>query len=114
MNSNQLLNAYFAGLIDGEGTIAIYPQKYQSNPRALIKVNMTCKVTLDALHKHFGGSLYTKKVKEGYQPQWRWEVTALKARAVAECIIPFLITKKAEAQKILDLPLLKKGRRTSP
>ncbi len=108
--TSALLNAYFAGLIDGEGNIAIYDQKYCKAKRPVIKVDMTCEKTISALHDHFGGSKGKKKVYNGNKPQWRWEVTSLNARRVAAMIAPFLLTKKQNALEILALPITPRGR----
>lgn len=106
-----LLDAYFAGLIDGEGNVAIYKLS-GGNVRPVIKVDMTCEATINALHAHFGGYKGTKKIKDNptHKPQWRWEVTFAKAIEVAKRIEPFLITKKSNALELLAFVPKKPGR----
>ncbi len=98
-------NAYFAGLIDGEGCISI--QKHSRKPNTYegcIEVKMTCEKTIDALQKHFGGHLqFRRPEKPHYKPQWRWRVKAKKARAALKAILPHLITKRANADKLIRM-----------
>lgn len=108
--NTKILDAYFAGLIDGEGTVNVYAWRAGTNIRAVIKVDMTCEKTVRALHAHFGGYCGTKKHKPGNKPQWRWEVTYAKAKEVAIRIRPFLITKAAGADAILALKSRPVGR----
>jgi len=101
MNKN-LLDAYFAGLIDGEGTVGIY--KFSSGAiRPIVKVNMTCEKTIIALHQHFGGYMGVQKIESipNRKPQWHWEVTFKKAVEVCKSIRPYLITKASNADLIL-------------
>jgi hypothetical protein len=102
-------NAYFAGLIDGEGTINVYPYKSGKYMRPVVKLNMTCLATVTAVHDYFGGSLLKKKVKEGFKPQWHWIVTFNKAIDVVEQIRPYLITKAKEADLVLAAPRGRQG-----
>lgn len=96
-----LLNAYFAGLIDGEGTVNVYPHKNGLKQRPVIKVDMTSEKAVSALHRQFGGTFMKKKVYNGNKPQFRWEVTFHKAVDVAREIRPYLIEKAELADKII-------------
>lgn len=105
MHDKKLLDAYFAGLIDGEGTVGVY--KFASGVvRPIIKVDMTCEKTVRALHEHFGGYCGIKKTEAlpNRKPQWHWEVTFNRARHVCEQLRPYLITKAENAEAILSLP----------
>lgn len=100
---DELKNAYFAGLIDGEGTIAVY--KFSSGmTRAIVKVDMTCEKTVRSLHDHFGGYIGVKKVEENTnrKPQWHWEVTHKKALEVCKLLRPFLVTKAENADHVIS------------
>lgn len=99
------LDAYFAGLIDGEGTVDVYPHKQGSKLRPVVKLNMTCEKTVRAVAAHFGGSVMTKKVAPGHKPQWHWIVTFNRAILVAARIRPYMITKAENADRILKMPL---------
>lgn len=97
-----LRTAYFAGIIDGEGSIGFHSQGKGLRLRAVVKVSMTCHKTILALREHFGGSLCTKKVPAGNRPQWCWGVTSRKAHIVACAVRPYLITKAAQADVVID------------
>lgn len=99
----ELLDAYFAGVIDGEGTVAVYTQHHGARMRPIIKVDMTCERTINALHSHFGGYIGVKKIEAlpNRKPQWRWEVSFSKAKEVAIRIRPYLITKADGADSII-------------
>lgn len=99
--NEEIMNAYFAGLIDGEGTLNIYPYKNGSAMRPVVKLNMTCEKTVRAAQSNFGGSVCIKKVYNGNKPQWHWCVTFKKAISVIEKIEPYLITKKEIANYVL-------------
>jgi hypothetical protein len=90
-----LRDAYFAGLIDGEGNIAVQRQGKNGYMRPIIEVKMTCETTILALRTHFGMGHITWQPGDqvGWKPSWRWRVTTRSARLVAEVIRPYLITK---------------------
>lgn len=97
-----LRDAYFAGLLDGEGNFGIYVQRKTGVMRPVVKINMTCKDTIQAIADHFGGNAYPKKqYTPNASPQWHWCVTFHKAVAVIKRIRPYLITKADMADKIL-------------
>lgn len=99
---DKLKDAYFAGLLDGEGTINIYPDKVNGNLRPVVKINMTSKKTIDAIANYFGGNVLHKKVYGNSKPQYHWIVTYRKAMQVIERIKPYLITKADLADKVLN------------
>lgn len=100
---DNLKNSYFAGLIDGEGNIKIYSYA-AGHKRPVIKVHMTCKKTIMALHQHFGGHMGSKKIEQipNRKPQWYWAVTFKKALEVAKTLQPYIITKSDEIRSIIE------------
>lgn len=107
---NDLRTAYFAGLIDGEGTVDVFSYKQGTKLRPVIKVDMTCERTIRALHDYFGGYIGPKKTHTAHKPQWRWEVTFANAVRVCQLISPHLITKSEGASRVLQCPMNKPGR----
>ena len=95
--------AYFAGLMDGEGNIGIYPQGKSKRLRPCVKLNMTDKETVVAVAEFFGGNVSSKKVANGNKPQWHWSVTYKKASKIIRLLRPYLITKAAAADYVLSL-----------
>lgn len=98
------IHAYFAGLIDGEGTISLdkVDARRPNSRNPTVKVNMTCEAVIRALHAEYGGYLgFRPRAKEHYKDQWIWRVKAQMARKCLEQILPYLIVKKPEAEAVL-------------
>lgn len=104
------LDAYFAGLLDGEGYIAI-AKKDAKYYRQKISMKMTCKQTVDAIHAHFGvGAVrFVPRQNPKWKDQWEWYCTYDNARMVAERILPFSITKRIDIQRLLEHKSIKRG-----
>lgn len=108
--SEETINAYLAGIIDGEGHIAINrtktcPQR-RINPRYQAEV---CVVNTDIrlmefLVKHIGGSYHQrKKAKEWHKDTYSWKVTSTAARDLCVRLLPYLFLKKEQAELIVQL-----------
>lgn len=95
-------DAYFAGLIDGEGYIG-FAKKGLNGRRPIISVNMTCEKTLLAIQSHFGvGTVRPKPKRPPERMQWIWRVYYFDALAVAQRIGPYLITKADNVSALLS------------
>lgn len=104
------MNAYFAGLLDGEGGFYLY--KKGTGQRPIIQINMTCEKTVRAVQEHFAcGTVRMKKVDNPkWKPQWRWCVYYFDALSVVRAVRPYLLVKAADADKLLAYsPKRKKG-----
>ena len=107
----RLLDAYFAGLIDGEGCVDVYNYKQGTLKRPVVKVDMTCEITVRRLHNYFGGYCSIKKTRAGTKPQWRWEVTFQNAVRVCKQLAPYLVTKAEGAKRVMQYkPARPRGR----
>lgn len=98
--------AYFAGIIDGEGTIYIQqrnrPDAIDYFPRFQI-VN-TDHNLMDWIQKTFGGLLYTKnrsKHNKKWRTQYEWYTTRKIIDVLLPLVIPYLIVKKPQAEIML-------------
>src|SRR5262249_51353211 len=102
---------YFAGLIDGEGYIGLH-KKDKSRIRPMISVDMTCQTTIDAIHCYFRvGTVRPKKIrKPHHKPMFRWCAIYNDARMVISRILPFMITKRKDAELVLAHKPKPKGR----
>lgn len=102
---NALRDAYFAGLIDGEGYISMKSKGIGKSKRPAIEVKMTCEETIRALHKHFGvGNVRfvpSPPNHPTWKNQWKWYATSLAAEAAISRISPYLITKREAALFVL-------------
>ncbi len=95
--------AYVAGLVDGEGTIRV--QMHNSgNYQPSLSVTMTDKATIRWLQETVGrGSFYILSKKEPYLDAYKFGVYATSDVAtLLRQLIPYLITKRAEAIKVLE------------
>jgi hypothetical protein len=102
----QLRDAYFSGLIDGEGCIGLYAGGGRDkHARECIQVKMACETTIKALHEHFGVGhvIFQKRLRPHWKDQWRWRVSCKMARVVAEIVRPYLITKKADMDRVFPI-----------
>lgn len=106
---------YIAGLIDGEGTVALYNHdtKYTSTktynyrlPR--VAIGNTNMEVITWLGKKLGGS--TKEVKrnkkrENEQNFWIWTLASgYRIRQLLQVILPYLIIKREQALRVLNYP----------
>ena len=123
MNDNTL--AYLAGIVDGEGSIMIRKSVYRLNnpkyndcvnpsysPRITIK--NTCEAPLKLMQKTLGGSYY--KDKKIYQSKNSFHINKVLfcygaehriAYNIINVLLPFLLIKKQQAKKLIQLVKLK-------
>jgi hypothetical protein len=106
----KLKDAYFAGLIDGEGCIRMDRLVSEHRETPCVEVKMTCRKTIEALRDHFGfGTIFERKPeKPHYKPQWRWRVRNKSAALVLQRVLPYLITKRREAEAVFARRFIKK------
>jgi len=105
--------AYIAGLFDGEGSVYFKRTKQRRNTRPgkpvhnitviRMEISMTDKSVLEWIWETMGvGSFGSKKVKEGYKPQWRWRIAHRDALYVAKIIWPYAHVKLHKIEQIID------------
>lgn len=108
--SDEVINAYIAGIIDGEGHISINrtkscPQR-RINPRyqaEVVVVNTDIRL-IEFLVENVGGSYCKrKKVKEWHKYTYAWKIVSTKARDFCARLIPYLFLKKEQAKLIVKL-----------
>jgi len=97
-----LKDAYFAGLIDGEGHVKL-TQKRPNSLRPMVTVEMTCERTVMAIYQHFGvGTVRAiPRRKPHHKDQWQWRTVYNGALSVLRRTRPFLITKADDADRVL-------------
>lgn len=103
--------AYAAGIVDGEGYIGIKVYKpsksngtinYTYLPRIVIKMNSG--EIMDFFYGMFGGTVNLVPQKDsGYFPGFVWELVGTRATKVLKQILPFLRTKKKQAEAAIRL-----------
>jgi hypothetical protein len=98
--------AWTAGLIDGEGCIVIAKanRKLLKNPhyKMHVQVAMCHKLTINHLHEMFGGSITARKAKGNNRASWTWTIYNQQAFKLLKMLLPYLVTKKAEANVAIE------------
>lgn len=106
---NQQLYAYFAGAIDADGFITISRSTKRPVKRTYyaVKVGFTGTaepLVQNLLKESFGGSVYTHIPKKSNAKPWHsWQAGEKKAKAALQAILPYLITKRRQAELCLEL-----------
>lgn len=100
--------AYLAGLIDGEGYVAMQVTRntnYRQRAQARIQVSMTCCDTIVHISNLAGcGSICEPRREKNstkMKSQWRWTCASRDAYRVAKAIVPYAITKKEALGRII-------------
>lgn len=104
--------AYLAGIIDGEGHIAVFRRKpygNYTNPRYSLRVEIgMCSIeSLKRIQQNFGGTLYKKKQYLTAKGKLRKKSATLswssnQALEILKRVRPFLIAKSREADIAID------------
>ena len=104
--------AYLAGLIDGEGSIAVSRTQTGAAAkackrghayRASVTVTMTDLDLLKWAKRATGvGQICPKKVNViKHRPAWTWSVWSTQAAALLEQLLPYLRIKKGQAENLI-------------
>jgi hypothetical protein len=102
--------AWAAGIIDGEGSVAMTRARPGQNRRRTlsfqvrISVRMTDKNAIQKLQRLFGGTFKLAHVRnpEKHRATYEWFAGDRRTVAVLQKTIPYMITKKPQARLILD------------
>lgn len=92
--------AYLAGLIDGEGCIAIVRrQPIGANIRYTYQLQLTIVSStvklLKWVEKHFGGKV--DRIDNRHNHIWRWKCTVDEGAAILRILLPYLVLKRRQA-----------------
>jgi hypothetical protein len=97
--------AYLAGLIDGEGTIALTRRHVRENRQLVVTISSTERVLVDwVLHAIRAGKITTKKPAASHHaPGLTYVIANRQALAMLEQVTPFLKSYKVlRARLVLD------------
>lgn len=99
-------DAYFAGLIDGEGWIGISTvwrtERASYKQTAVVQVGMTNWPVVEALQQRWPGHLFEKKrAREHWKDQLVWRVTGIHTRQVLYAIRPYCLVKHDDIEAVL-------------
>ena len=100
-----MIDAYAAGLIDGEGTISLMKTRTSDTYRSpTVSISSTTIEMLEFMKSHFGGSIVNHKTyQEHHKPTFNWVVKYDRAIEVIKHVYSYLLEprKKARANYIL-------------
>ncbi len=110
----EIEKSYIAGLVDGEGTIGIYPYKSPKNIyvyffRPMIAISMTSERPILWCYNTTGlGSNRNQLSDYGQKKLYRWQVGGeLECISLIEAIKPYLLVKDEQANLLLEFFELK-------
>jgi len=90
--------AYFAGIVDGEGCFAMH-RHTEDRFGAQLQIGNTDLLLMQWIQRHFDGSLNLEKRRNAkHQDVWRWTASASDLDRILQGLIPYLITKKRQAE----------------
>ena len=94
--------AYLAGLFDGEGFIGIVSRGKNGRKKPNIEIKMSCETTIKYVAEKLNTSYLLKpKERPHWKDQWRVRFTYRRAETVVTLLLPYLVTKKDAAKKML-------------
>jgi len=106
--STDLENAYFAGILDGEGTIALKRShdtlhRKHTHYYPGVMITNTHKGVCDLAKEIYGGCVYERKSwrHTGYKPCFQWLIGSRMADSFLRLVLPYLIIKKDQAELVL-------------
>jgi len=109
-NNSDIVLAYMAGIIDGEGSITITDcTKKQSRTffTTSLGISTTDKVLIDWVVDKFGGwnSSYTPKQtpKNSRKKVYRWQITGENLETLLKLVYPYIVIKKQEIEIMLAM-----------
>lgn len=94
--------AYFAGILDGEGSFVLHRHKDGYRFACQMQVGNTDVRLLEWIRARFGGSVNReRRPNTTHKPVYRWVSQADTMDAVITAVLPYLIVKKDQAELML-------------
>lgn len=98
--------AYFAGIIDSEGCFRIKKWKPKNKPNYVYAINLEVGNTrypiFEFLTEKFGGNIIFIPANNGKRASASWSISSFALAQIITNILPFLLIKKAAAEKIVE------------
>lgn len=113
--NNKTLYAYFAGVVDSDGSISIKKSSREARKGECLNWTFSIRISISQvtndvqslLKEEFGGSLGHHKNKVSKKRLWRWDIRHKQAETFLRCIYPYLIIKRKQAELLLALRKIK-------
>lgn len=110
----EIPDSYFAGLIDGEGSLILRRNKGQGQYSFMVACGMVTPEPLKALQARFGGGMYVSKGKNGLRDVYKWSIqNQAQALACMKAIRPWLMVKDRQADLLIKEIETRKVRSTA-
>jgi len=108
--NSDLVLAYFAGIVDGEGSITISDCRASQKKMHFttqFDLSSTDMVLIEWTIKHFGGK-YRKYTPAQYSSKsrktvYKYSATGKRLEYILRAVMPFLVIKKREAEIMLEM-----------
>jgi hypothetical protein len=98
----EVLLAYVAGIVDGEGSISIINHRRKATHKHTWELVMAVSNTqlwlIEFLHSQFGGWMDSRTHYGNRKKSWRWTMCANKASEFLELVLPYLQLKRQNAE----------------
>jgi hypothetical protein len=100
--------AYLAGIIDGEGCIAVMKEYHENSGstfyRPRVYITNTNRDVIEWIAENFGGFIFVNRPEGNRKISYMWHIhTVEQISKLIHKIYPFLIIKKKQAQTLLFL-----------
>jgi len=93
--------AWLAGLFDGEGTVWC---RWPKRKNVIVEIKMTHRETIEVVNRLFPGRVARGQISGwSIRPQWRWSLDTLGSKQFLTLVLPYLVTKRREAEIALQL-----------
>ena len=103
--------AYFAGIVDGEGSIMLWmdtrSKRINRSYNLRLNVSSTDKCLTDWIHSNFGGKVYelnspSRKANPQWKKQHLWEASRPDLLNILQSIHPYLVIKKTHCEIAIE------------
>lgn len=106
MNHNEKY-AYFAGIVDGEGTISMYYYKRLDRYFLTFEVYNNCPKLIEWLETNIGGysrsiNSASRKDKINWKTTYVWRLQNNECLQVLRNLLPFLVSKKEQCEIAIE------------
>lgn len=105
--SAETVNAYIAGIIDGEGSILLSRSRAKDHYRhPVVSVSSTTLGLLEFLKQHYGGHISSHKTyQDHHKKSWSWKIGYSSAIEILINILPYMLEPKKiyRAKLLIDV-----------
>lgn len=102
------IEAYTAGLIDGDGCITVSRPK-PTRCQLIVNLSMCDREPLELVAEEFGGKVSPGKLTRTGRRVWQWRLSGVGAKWFLEQIRPWLVGKAPQANLALTFPVQPRG-----